>query len=448
MPSLELNVYLLTANCARELVDPSTLGVSFFNALPRSSPLPDVVAVSLQEIAPIAQSFLGGSYLIPYYSRIEESIRSAVLHHGSDKKFDLLHQSNVGMTALLVFVSQEFVDRVIWLESSVVGVGLWEMGNKGAAALRVGFDAGPDGEEASLTFIAAHLTHMESAVQRRNKDWESIVRNLVFTPQTAISKAKQQTAGERQPEAEQLLGTAAKPRPTGQQTRLYTATSPVFFFGDLNYRTRDRSPAPNDYLNYPQPVDDVSDPRHISQWLSLDQLNRERKANRTLHEFQETQITFAPTYKYASPYEQAHETIRTGSEPQTWHWSKHRVPSWCDRILYWTPKPASGTEPSASSYTVTSKRYDSLPIQPHSDHRPVALSAHVSLTPHLSSQLVNYDGAPFPLNPDWATVRAAARRREVVVGAGAWGIFTNEGRLCVLLPIVLALLGWIVLSRE
>ena len=63
-------LYLVTFNCARALADPQSLAPTFFDALPKEAPVPDLIAISLQEVAPIAYSFLGGSYLKPYFDRI------------------------------------------------------------------------------------------------------------------------------------------------------------------------------------------------------------------------------------------------------------------------------------------------------------------------------------------------------------------------------------------
>lgn len=71
-------LYLLSFNCARTLVDPQSLAPSFFDALPKGAPLPDLVAISLQEIAPIAYSFLGGKMGRP------EDLMGAVTFLSSD----------------------------------------------------------------------------------------------------------------------------------------------------------------------------------------------------------------------------------------------------------------------------------------------------------------------------------------------------------------------------
>ena len=50
-----------------------------------------------------------------------------------------------------------------------VGVGLAEIGNKGAVGLRFKYNGA--GTSTELTFVAAHLAAMEWEVKRRIEDW-------------------------------------------------------------------------------------------------------------------------------------------------------------------------------------------------------------------------------------------------------------------------------------
>jgi hypothetical protein len=46
-----LEIYFLTFNCGRALIDSSLFASHFFNALPKSqAQLPDVISISLQEV--------------------------------------------------------------------------------------------------------------------------------------------------------------------------------------------------------------------------------------------------------------------------------------------------------------------------------------------------------------------------------------------------------------
>jgi len=231
---------------------------------------------------------------------------------------------------------------------------------------------------------------------------------------------------------------------------LYDTPGPIFIAGDLNYRTSDVSPSSKAHLTYPQP----STPQSYHSLLQSDQLTRELHANRTLHHFSEAAITFPPTYKYStkhvptalSAYTDAPDARSSSdlpnplaadeAEPDHWNWAKHRYPSWCDRILFCLPSSSS----AAAKAGLEVHEYTSLPLQPTSDHRPVALSAAVPLFE------ADGDAAaltpPFSLNPDWAARRAAARRREIVVGVLAWLALSREGNAVVVGVVAAVVAAW------
>lgn len=406
-----LALYLLTFNCARNLVDPSSLAPHLFKALPNQKQLPDVIALSLQEVAPIAYAFLGGVLLNPYLEHIIETVDiAAKARSNGQTRYKLVIARHVGLTALLVFAKPDLAESVRWIQTAGVGVGLWEMGNKGAVGARICFDL--DGQESELTFTAAHLAPFEECVLRRNQDWENIVRGLAFTPSKVLPSGQVGESDETQP----LLSGDDQDVPP--LSGLFKPHNHIFFAGDLNYRTHSQGPKPTDYLSFPQPGQSHST-RHFSKWLVRDQLTQERDADRTLNGFEEAPITFPPTYKYShasagrpSKKPLALEISDT-TEPGTWNWSRHRFPSWCDRILF-------------TSTGVDTHIYTALPVQPTSDHRPVALSVTVPRT-----VAVEAIEAPFPLNPQWKKRRAAARRREILVGVMAYLTLTREGNAMV-----------------
>lgn len=424
MTSLEL--YLLTFNCARNLVNPHVLAPHLFNALPRGKPLPDVIALSLQEVAPIAYAFLGGSLLTPYLDRIAHTLDAAVEYREAEVEvlYQVVVARNVGLTALMVFAKPDVAKRIRWTHTAGVGVGLWEMGNKGAVGIRLGLLSYEDSqEEMELTFVSAHLAPFEECVVRRNQDWENIVRHLVFSDDGRPAMIMGQD--HEQDVAEPLLSNPAKetPSPGG----LFKSGNYIFFAGDLNYRTSNKSPGPSDYLSFPQP-DAADSPQHFLTWLQRDQLSQEIKAKRTFHGLEELPIFFPPTYKYShiSAGKPAEQVIGLdGTEPEQWAWSSRRYPSWCDRILF---IPSDGLQ--AHIYT-------SLPVLPTSDHRPVALS--VTLPAKAAHHTLE---SPFPINPDWRSRRASARRRELIVGILAYLSLTREGNSILVGLVTGALAGW------
>ncbi|KAL6710493.1 hypothetical protein ACN47E_008541 [Coniothyrium glycines] len=427
-------LYLLTFNCARELVDPQGLAPSFFDALPKGAPVPDLVAVSLQEIAPIAYSFLGGAHLKPYFDRITTTIQLAAdLHSSGTDQLQHVATRSLGMTGLIIFAKPTFLQRIKWIQSAGAGVGFADMGNKGAVAMRIGISVPSTEKTLDLTFTAAHLAPMESNVQARNKDWENLIRNLVFLndDDTAYSSSEERPL---------LVADTHLP---SDHNRLFHQGNHVFFYGDLNYRTHDSPPHGDAHKSFPQPSAPESSPRHFARLLEADQLTREKAANRTLHGFEELPINFPPTYKYAVSHRLQHNSAKQAPniDDESWEWSKHRYPSWCDRILFLPSHTSSKLEP---------QRYTALPVQSTSDHRPVALSIRIEQKPVTADASDIRAQSPFSINPNWKARRDAARRWEYVVGVLSYLALTNKGRI-MLVTLTAALLGalWVaaLLSR-
>jgi hypothetical protein len=389
------------------------------------------------QVAPIAYSFLGGSFISPYLQRVEDAVHIAANNHsrgdvGEEQQYKRLLVRAVGMTVGMLFVKSSVVERVKWTQCAGVGVGYWDMGNKGACGIRIGLD---DNE---LTFVAAHLAPMEGEVMRRNQDWENIVRGLVFEDVETSSSSRSSIIPDSS-EAEPLLSQSdASP---ASYMGLYKPRNTIFFGGDLNYRTSLKPPEPDADKTYPQPSNydnqqssNTAGRLSIKELLGRDQLVQERLAGRTIHGFSEMPINFSPTYKYdndaiAAPgpdvIPKPSDANMPGEDPvegeEIWRWAKHRWPSWCDRILY---LPASGLEGHV---------YTSLPLMSSSDHRAVALSVTLRAdvaTEENSSDLRSHP--PFPLNPDWKAHRAAARRREIIVGIASYLALTMEGNAILL----------------
>jgi Endonuclease/Exonuclease/phosphatase family len=428
MDDPELNIYLLTFNCARNPVNPEILSKSFFRALPSSILLPDVIAISLQELSPIAYSFLGGSLVTPYFDAVRKTVSQAISRRAQDGlDFEHVLTRHVGMTGLMIFTKPGI--KIKQVKTAGVGVGLWDMGNKGAVAARVTISS-TSIRELELTFVGAHLAPFEWEVKRRNQDFKNIVRNLVFRDerlQLATGTSSEHWTYSSNVAVEADVNETLLLERSKQPRGLYDTTGHVFFAGDLNYRTSDVAPRVEDYELYPQPGYPPDSEKNILNFLNRDQLNRERKEGRTFHGFDEfSPIKFPPTYKYKS----ARVFLDEGAEPASWPWANHRVPSWCDRILY------------IPSEAVQTHSYDILPIQSTSDHRPVALS--LSVRPTISQQLPTEP--PYRLNPDFAELRAAARNREFIVGILAYLGVTKEGNTILAGVMAGLIAGWYIMQ--
>jgi hypothetical protein len=222
---------------------------------------------------------------------------------------------------------------------------------------------------------------------------------------------------------------------------MYTPDSHLFFLGDLNYRTSETGPTPEDVKRFPQPTTSTENPKHFSHLFSRDQLTQQLQASKTLHGLTEAPVTFPPTYKYANDRTVAPE----GDDTQEFKWAQHRWPSWCDRILY-LDLPSRMHENSASS-KIKVHGYKALPVFPTSDHRPVALSLSVPLSAIPPPDGVIHDirlQPPFSTDPQWKARRDFARKKEIVVGILAYLSLTREGTGLLAATVIGVIGGWLI----
>ncbi|KAG9237899.1 Endonuclease/exonuclease/phosphatase [Amylocarpus encephaloides] len=423
VPINTLDIYILTYNCGLSSIDVDAFASQLFTGL-STSKLPDLLILSLQEIAPIPYSLIGGSFLVPYFSRFHHAVQKASRKLNNDSNSGPLYSPvsarNCGVTGIMVFARN--VEAIRDIETGAVGLGLLDMGNKGAIGVRLAYH--DEDRSTELTFVAAHLAPMEDGLERRNEDWENIVRGLVFSSTTADGRKIERPLSE---ESHPLL--SISPR----DASIYKPTSHLFVAGDLNYRTSILSPAPSDHIqSFPQPRLDPSEPNHYSKLFKSDQLNQERLAGRTCQGLTEAPVTFPPTYKYQlkGPF------LKSDEELSEWHWAKHRWPSWCDRILYLDfPAWISQTRPETK---IVAKRYTALPLLPTSDHRPVTLEISVPLVVIPSSSSDDGDDPrvkpPFNINVDWKARRSRARTFELLAGFLMYFTTTMEGG-CILVAM-------------
>lgn len=412
-----VGIYILTLNCGKTLLDVDAFASQLFSGLasPRST-LPDILVLSLQEIAPIPHCLIGGSFLVPYFSRFHDAVDQASQQvAGTTDAEGHIYQAvvarNLGMTGIMVFAKD--YDAISDIETGGVGVGYGGIGNKGAIGARFTYHA--NGTSTELSFVAAHLEAMEWNLERRNADWENIARGLVFSTKYAygMNNATSQAVEERP-----LL--SISPR----NASIFKPTSHLFLAGDLNYRTSTMAPSPTDHKEtFPQPYQDESSPNHYSKLFETDQLDQERLAGRTCHGLTEAPVTFPPTYKYRLQ-------TTPDKDLSKWHWAPHRWPSWCDRILYLDLPPwVTRTHPDAK---IVTRSYAALPLLPTTDHRAVALEVSVPLLP-IAAPEENEVGddprirPPFELDVDWKRKRERARMLELVVGFAMYFTTTKEG---------------------
>ncbi|KAL2757720.1 hypothetical protein ACRALDRAFT_206980 [Sodiomyces alcalophilus JCM 7366] len=479
-PSIStLDLFILTFNCAKNFINvavfASHLQAAFqqhattlpevvvlyvlrlfssclFTSLPVHFPLPGLASSphrrlpiltlhanassSLQEVAPMSYSFIGGYFLNPYLARYEEAINLAAVKFESDshtgdededavtveptvasvpeRPYTLIRAHNIGLTAIMLFVRDPAAIQSI--EEAEVGFGTAEMGNKGAVGLRVLYQnqdqeaGGAQGQSTELTFVATHLAAMEWNLPRRNANWAAIMRGLTFGNPEEVLKLKRKAftdmataTGEagapssRRDEEDDGSGRDAENTDEEQQRLLqgeddalgmalqaqlhdisvFKPTSHLFVAGDLNYRISSESPPP--MADFPS-LDPDSE-HYYPRFLALDQLTRERKKGRTLHGMSEAEIRFPPTYKYdILPLSDAVGEGDAEKHVVPWKFASHRWPSWTDRILFLdVPRSAKRRGLPDDLTRMKVRAYDAMPLVQTSDHRAVFLRVDVPL---------------------------------------------------------------------
>ena len=103
--------------------------------------------MSLQEAAPIAYAFLGGTLLDPYFAAVARSVALAAAERAGDAAgsadgdgtgngdggegfYAHVLTRHVGMTALMLFSRAPLRERVRCTATAGTGVGLWRMGTR------------------------------------------------------------------------------------------------------------------------------------------------------------------------------------------------------------------------------------------------------------------------------------------------------------------------------
>ncbi|XP_066327147.1 type IV inositol polyphosphate 5-phosphatase 9-like isoform X1 [Miscanthus floridulus] len=207
---------------------------------------------------------------------------------------------------------------------SSVGTGvLGRLGNKGAVSVRFLLHG------TSFCFVCCHLASgcKDGDALRRNADAVDILSRTSF------------------------LSYGGAPAAPYELPKKILGHDRVVLFGDLNYRIA---------------MDDDDEARQLvgarkwSMLLENDELLLELCSGRQFDRWHEGHVAFAPTYKYRRNSDQLYwcpDGVATGRDKQ------HRVPAWCDRIL-WRGKGMKQV------------RYERCGGYRLSDHRPVRAVFH------------------------------------------------------------------------
>lgn len=233
---------------------------------------PDIVVLGLQEVIELS----AGSLLNADYSKgsFWENMVNKCLNQYDDK-YLLLRVEQMSSLIILFFVKADKAHMVKQVEGSTKKTGFGGItGNKGAVAIR--FEYGGT----SFCFVNAHFAAGANNIDERRGDYETIVKNIMFTRSKTIPHHDS-----------------------------------IFWLGDLNYRIV----LPNEEVRR-----ELSSKRegYIERLLRYDQLTQEINTGLVFQGFREPTLKFRPTYKYDN-----NTDTYDSSE-------KARTPSWTDRIVY------------------------------------------------------------------------------------------------------------------
>ncbi|KAI1374899.1 DNase I-like protein [Hypoxylon crocopeplum] len=471
-PIPTLDVFILTFNAAKRQINVPVFSRHLYNAFGQNaSTLPELVVISLQEMAPLAHAFIGSYMINPYFQRYESAVNIAAArfaaeqerqHRPKDRPYTLVSTRSVGMTGVMLFACEPAAVRN--LQAAEVGFGTGDMANKGAVGLRMTYKReNPDSgvsTRTELTFVSAHLAAMEWNLDRRNKNWETIVSGLVFENPKGFAEhpSLQPTlqAEEGVEEAQQALLALDSTQKALHDISIYKPGAHLFVAGDLNYRLSKTSPA----LDSAFPDSDPDSPNYFAHFLTRDQLTTEKNAGRTLQGLSEAAVKFPPTYKLVlSPKTEPETGLgNVGDEDDDldevkWSWALHRWPGWCDRVLYldipWWARETVGDK----KMKVTA--YDAIPPVRSSDHRPVFLRLEVPmLEPH---SLVPTESAyetelsadrrqtvdpriklPYPINFQSWEHRSYVKKWEATIG---WSMLISQSKQGLMIFATVLLVG-------
>lgn len=269
---------------------------------------PDIIVFGFQELVDLenkkltAKSLLkGGSkkkkaasqqeHMSHQYRLWQQQLTKSIeTHMPPDQPYVLLHAANLVGLFTAIFVRSSERGNIRNVSASTVKRGLGGLhGNKGALIIRFLLD------DSSLCFINCHLAAGQSHTTSRNNDIAAILESS--------SLPAEQNAGKR---SDIFVG--------GGDGSMILDHEICILNGDLNYRIDMH----RDSVIYKAHASD------LSPLLERDQLLMERKRNPgfRLRAFQESPITFRPTYKY---------DVGTDTYDSS---EKKRSPAWCDRLLY------------------------------------------------------------------------------------------------------------------
>ncbi|ORX81626.1 DNase I-like protein [Basidiobolus meristosporus CBS 931.73] len=367
--------------------------------------LPDIVAVGFQEFSTYPQAFIRKDETRLNYVEglIEQTLGKLgeILGDHTEKEYRntsyrrVFVEQVVGL-ALMVFVKSTLHNQVSELSSNHEGSGPLFIQNKGALGVSFRITPKSIGEpEGTFCFVCAHFSAHEGYAWRRNIDFKHLAERLVFP---------------KHPDSVEAT-----------DFRTFHEFDHVFLFGDLNYRVKYNTKE----ISKPDITKTILSLINEGDLISLrqyDELTFEKKEGRTVRGFTEGHpLDFPPTYKF-----------NVGSQEYKW---KARIPSWCDRILYFDPGDYN-TELSSEKVAtspITTLYYSSYAPATISDHKPVVGLYEVEAR----SAPLDLSHITWPsIDPYWRSKQSLGKVLTKAAGV-LWYVFGTEKWITVVLCIVI-----------
>lgn len=187
---------------------------------------------------------------------------------------------------IVVLAKPEHENRISHIFSDSVKTGIANaLGNKGAVGVSFMFN------RTSFGFVNSHLTSGSEKKLRRNQNYINILR---------------------------FLNLGDKKLNRFDITHRFTH---LFWLGDLNYRVEF---PPQDAENIVMKIKQ----QQYQELLAKDQLSIEKKEEKVFIDYEEEEITFAPTYRFERDTREKYAYTKAKATG-----TKYNLPSWCDRVL-------------------------------------------------------------------------------------------------------------------
>lgn len=304
-------VYVSTFNCAKKFPfdNEEDIFAILRELLPESLDH-DIYALGFQELISTWEASFP-SIVSSFLDDLSNAVLTFANGKSPTKKFQLIGKTITGAVGLVTLVDDGI--KIEKVTTSSYRCGLLNSSLKGSSSICCSVRK-PEEDQETFTFICSHLNANEGV-----KNAELRVNNY-----------------------ESIMGACA----TDFRMTPFKE-SHIFFFGDLNFRVHGWQDMETDYSNT-----EVLN----SLLKNHDELNKFREKNLAFQGFDESPISFPPTYKYQV------------STPSTFN--DKRTSSWCDRILFrrYSPK----------SFKIWSYRsIERTPQLQFTDHQAVVLDVEV-----------------------------------------------------------------------